>query len=82
MLTPLPAAMPEPFDLVVYWLVGVDCMASFEGRRYSVPFQFIGQQVEVRGLAGRVQVFKDATIVAYHPTGFGWQIILDKFPFR
>jgi hypothetical protein len=33
-------------------------MVSFEGRRYSVPFRFVRQEVEVRGLAGRVQILK------------------------
>ena len=38
LLTPLPETLPEPFDIVVRRPVGVDCMVSFEGRQYSVPF--------------------------------------------
>jgi hypothetical protein len=67
LLTPLPETLPEPFDIVVRRPVGVDCMVSFEGRRYSVPFRFVNQEVEVRGLSGRVQVLKDCQVIAEHP---------------
>jgi hypothetical protein len=62
----------------VYRPVGIDCTVSFEGRRYSVPFRFIGQRVEVRGLAGRVQVFKDATMVADHARGTAALLLRDE----
>lgn len=67
LLTPLPETCPEPFDIVVRRPVSIDCLVSFEGRQYSVPFRFVGQDVEVRGLAGRVQVLKDAEVIAMHP---------------
>lgn len=66
LLTPLPETLPDPFDVVVRRPVEVDCLVSFEGRRYSVPFRFVGQEVEVRGLAGRVQILKDAEVIAEH----------------
>lgn len=66
LLTPLPETLPEPFDVVVRRLVGTDCLVSFEGRQYSVPFRFVGQEVEVRGLACRVQILKDAEVIAEH----------------
>ena len=44
-------------------------MVAFEGRRYSVPFRFVGQEVEIRGLAGRVQILKSAEVIAEHPRG-------------
>lgn len=78
LLTPLPVAMPDPFDVVVYRPVGIDCTVNFEGRRYSVPFRFVGQEVEVRGLAGRVQVFKDATVIADHARGTAELILRDE----
>jgi hypothetical protein len=65
-------------NAVVYRPVGVDCMVSFEGRRYSVPFRFVGQQVEVRGLAGRVQVFKDASVVADHARSTAELLLRDE----
>ena len=66
LLTPLPEELPEPFDVVVRRPVGVDCLVSFEGRRYSVPFRFVGREVEVRGLSGRVQILKDNAVIAVH----------------
>ena len=53
-------------------------MVSFEGRRYSVPFHLVGQQVEVRGLAGRVQILKDAAVVAEHPRGTDALVLRDE----
>src|SRR5215211_3270923 len=56
LLTPLPAPLPEPFDVVVMRPVGRDGLVCFEGRQYSVPFRLIGETVEVRGVAGAVQI--------------------------
>lgn len=78
LLTPLPETLPEPFDVVVYRPVGIDCTVSFEGRRYSVPFRFVGQPVEVRGLAGRVQVLKDMAVVAEHARGTAELLVRDE----
>jgi hypothetical protein len=44
--------LPEPFDHLATRRVGSDCLVSFEGRQYSVPFAWVGQTVEVRGGAG------------------------------
>ncbi|SEB08995.1 IS21 family transposase [Rubrimonas cliftonensis] len=77
LLTPLPETLPEPFDVVVRRPVGVDCMVSFEGRRYSVPFRFVRQEVEVRGLAGRVQILRDCAVIADHPRGGAALIVKD-----
>lgn len=78
LLTRLPETLPEPFDVVVRRPVGVDCMVNFEGRQYSVPFRFVGQQVEVRGLAGRVQILKDNAVIARHPRGTDALILRDE----
>lgn len=78
LLTPLPATLPEPFDIVVYRPVGIDCTVNFEGRRYSVPFRFVGQQVEVRGLAGRVQMLKDMDVIANHARGTAELLVRDE----
>ena len=69
LLTPLPETLPDPFDVVLRRPVEIDCMVSFEGRRYSVPFRFVGQEVEIRGLAGRVQIHKNSEVIAEHPRG-------------
>lgn len=78
LLTPLPATLPEPFDIVVYRPVGIDCTVNFEGRRYSVPFRFVGQQVEVRGHAGRVQMLKDMAVIADHARGTAALLVRDE----
>jgi transposase len=58
--------LPEPFDLVATRRVSGDCLVSFEGRRYSVPFHLIGRTVEVRGAAGEVHVLSETEVVAVH----------------
>ena len=77
LLTPLPETLPEPFDIVVRRPVGIDCMISFEGRQYSAPFRFVGQEVEVRGLAGHVQIIKDTEQIALHPRHTDQLIVRD-----
>jgi len=53
-------------------------MVSFEGRRYSVPFRFVRQEVEVRGLAGRVRILKDCSLITEHPRGGAAVIVKDE----
>ena len=64
LLTPMPETAPEPFDLVAGRVVGRDGLVAFEGRQYSVPFRLVGATVEVRGVAGAVQILKDCPMVA------------------
>ena len=78
LLTPLPETLPEPFDVVVRRPVGIDCLVSFEGRRYSVPFRFVGREVEVRGLSGQVQILKDVAVIAEHVRGTAALILRDE----
>ena len=56
----------EPFDCVVARRVSRDCLVSFEGRRYSVPFRAVGRTVEVRGTAQHVVVLAEGREVARH----------------
>jgi hypothetical protein len=77
-LTPLPMPIPEPFDVVATRKVGIDGLVAFEGRQYSVPFRFVGQEVELRGCAGTVQVLKACEVVAAHPRPTGAHIVLDQ----
>jgi transposase len=65
-LAPLPI-LPEPFDVVVTRPVHQDCTVRFENRAYTVPFRWVGQCVEVRGCAGRVQIWADGRIVREYP---------------
>ncbi|MEM7205666.1 MAG: hypothetical protein AAF628_35765 [Planctomycetota bacterium] len=41
-------------DVTVTRPVHKDCAVNLEGRQYTVPFAFVGRQVEVRGCAGTV----------------------------
>lgn len=75
-LASLPA-LPEPFDTVATRSVGPDCMVSFEGRQYSVPFRLCGTRVEVRGTAHQVQVVAGLDIVATHPRGTPERVLID-----
>ena len=44
-LAPVPL-LPEPFDLAVMRRVAPDCTVPLDGRRYSVPFEFLDRRVE------------------------------------
>jgi transposase len=75
-LAPLPL-LPEPFDVAVTRPVQIDCLVAFEGRRYSVPFSWVGRRVEVRGCFCRVQVYAGGSIIADHPRHTRERIIID-----
>jgi len=66
LLQPLPD-LHELFDCVVARRVSRDCLVSFESRRYSVPFAWIGRQVEVRGATEHVVVWAEGQEIARHP---------------
>lgn len=69
--------LPEPFDVAVTRPVSDDCLVSFEGRQYSVPFRYAGRRVEVLGCATEVQVLADGVIVAAHPRRTAQRLVLD-----
>ncbi len=79
LLRPLPACLPEPFNLVKTCQVHKDCTVRFEGRSYTVPFRYVGQQVEVRGCSGFLQVLdpRDGQIVQQHPRGGEATLVID-----
>ena len=56
LLRPLPAGLPEPFDLIKQAAVHKDCTIRFEGCTYSVPYRFAGASVEVHGCSGSAQI--------------------------
>jgi hypothetical protein len=49
----------------------------FEGRQYSVPFVYLGRQVELRGAAGVVQILADASVVAEHARHTERRLVID-----
>ena len=78
-LRPLPALLPEPFDLVKTAPVHKDGSIHFEGRTYIVPFSYVGREVEVRGCSGCVQVLdpQTATILVSYPRHTPERILID-----
>jgi len=75
-LAPLPI-LPEPFDVVVTRPVYRDCTVRFEGRTYAVPFAYVGDRVEVRGCAGKVQILAEGRVVQEYPRHTAERILLD-----
>ncbi len=76
LLQPLPT-MSEPFDVVVTRKVQRDCLISFEGRRYSVPFAWVGRQVDVWGTLNHVVIRGEGVEIARHARGTPHRLLLD-----
>jgi transposase len=77
LLLPVPA-IHEPFDVVVARRVSRDCLVSFEGRRYSVPFAWVNRLVEVRGTAQAVVIVGEGQELARHPRGTARRLVLES----
>jgi transposase len=75
-LAPVPL-LPEPFDLAQTRTVAPDCTVAFEGRRYSVPFAWLGRRIEVRGCSRVVQMWSEGQILAEHPRHGRERLVLD-----
>lgn len=76
-LQPVPA-LSEPFDVVVSRRVQRDCLVSFEGRRYSVPFAWVGRQVEILGTLSQVVIRGAGAEIACHPRRTRELLVLDS----
>lgn len=76
-LQPLPPALPEPFDTVVQREVQRDCLVNFEGRQYTVPFEYVGRLLEVRGCAGKVQLFHAGKMLREYERGTNSRLLVD-----
>jgi len=50
--------------------VAMDGMVNIDTNRYSVPWQYIGQQLETRRQGDTLYVYKDGQLVAQHP----WEV--------
>ena len=79
LLRPLPATLPEPFDLVKRCQVHKDCTIRFEGRTYSVPFVYAHKTLETRGCSGFLQIVDRQTgeIVQQYPRGTQERLLID-----
>jgi transposase len=64
-LQPLPA---RPWQALVWTSAKVhpDCHLQAHGARYSVPYQYVGQRLEVRLSPATVEIYAGATLVASH----------------
>lgn len=80
-LQPL-APMGEPFDVVVSRRVSLDCLVSFEGRRYSVPFGWVARTVEVLGTHAHVLIRAAGQEIARHPRHTRALLVLDPTHFE
>jgi len=76
LLQPIPT-MAEPFDVVVTRRVSRDCLVSFEGRRYSVPFAWVGRSVEIRGTHRHVVIRGSGDEIARHPRRTPHKLLLE-----
>lgn len=76
-LRPL-SQLPDPFDKLVTRVVQADCCVAFEGRRYTVPFEFVKERVEIRGCAGRVQILAHGKVVQEYPRHTAERILIDE----
>lgn len=79
LLRPLPAKLPEPFDLVRTCPVHKDCTLRFEGRTYSVPFEYAYKKLEVRGCSGFIQIADRRTgvVVKEYRRGTQERLLID-----
>jgi transposase len=46
--------------------VARDCMVTFETNRYSVPFRFVGKEVEVQAWKDRILIFHQGMLIVSH----------------
>jgi len=81
LLQPLPR-LGEPFDVVVSRRVSRDCLVSFEGRRYSVPFPWVGRDVEVLGVLRHVVIRGAREEIARHPQHTKALLVIDPAHFE
>jgi len=69
-LSPLPLWVPEIYVLH-HRVVDLEGYVHVDGNVYSVPYQLIGRQVEVRESKDKVRVFQGPRIVAEHDRALG-----------
>ena len=77
-LQALPESLPVPFDVQVTRKVGRDCLVSFEGRQYAVPYTLAGRMVQVRGAPGSVQIIAGSQVVQEYPRGTKAKLLIDQ----
>jgi hypothetical protein len=71
-LEPLPLWLPEVYVLH-HRVVDIEGYVHADGHIYSVPYQLIGRQVEVRETKDKVRVFDGPRLVAEHDRTFDFE---------
>jgi hypothetical protein len=71
-LTPLPLWLPEVY-LLHQRIVDLEGYVHVDGHIFSVPYQLIGRQVEVRETKDKVRVFQGPRMVAEHDRAMGFE---------
>ena len=57
---------PYVLQVQVIRSVAKDCMINFETNRYSVPFPYVGKQVEVQTEPDLIRIYHDGQLIAVH----------------
>lgn len=57
---------PYVLQVQVIRHVAKDCMINFETNRYSVPFPYVGKQVEVLTEPALIRIYHDGQLIAVH----------------
>lgn len=70
-------SLPQPFDMIATRTVHRDCTVRFEGRTYTVPFDVVGQTVEVRGCAQTVDIWSAGRKIASYPRHTQARLLVD-----
>lgn len=84
LLRPLPIRSYE-MTVFVNARVGLDYHVEFKGNFYSVPFQFVKDEVLIRATSGTIEILKDNKRVASHPRikpdkKFGYNTLPEHMP--
>jgi transposase len=71
-MKPLPAWLPDIYVLH-HRVVDLEGYVHADGHIYSVPYQLIGRQVEVRETKDKVRIYEGPRLVAEHGRTFGFE---------
>ena len=55
-----------------------DCLVSFEGRKYSVPYPWMNRTVEARGCAGTVEIYGEGRKLCEFPRKTDCRLLVDQ----
>lgn len=80
LLRRLPVTLVQPFDLIRTCSVHNDCTIRFEGRTYTVPFEYVKRRVEVRGCSGFIQIVdrSEGRILRQYPRNTAELLLIDS----